>query len=34
MNDKRVAKIVGKIISDGEVEPKEVLSANTEDGIT
>ena len=31
--DKRVAKIVGKIISDGEVEPREVLSAKTEEGI-
>jgi hypothetical protein len=31
--DKRVASAVGNIMSDGEREPKEVLSAKTEDGI-
>ena len=33
MVDKRVAKIVGKIISAGEEDPSEVRSAITEDGI-
>lgn len=32
--DKRVAKTVGKIISDGDAEFKEVLSAKTEEGIS
>ena len=33
MVDTEVAKIVGKIISDGESEPSDVLSAITDDGI-
>ena len=34
MVDKRVAKIVGKIISDGDAEPKEERKAKTDDGIS
>jgi len=32
--DKRVAKIVGRIILEGKVEPSEVLSAKTDEGIS
>jgi hypothetical protein len=33
MVETKVAKIVGKIISDGEEELKEILSAKIDDGI-